>query len=79
MAHINYNGAQHKIPDAEMERITTAIKEAMDKDEALALTVNDDEGDPNILFISRGVPVSVHGWDPLSPSEQMPFASFRNS
>lgn len=69
MAHINYAGQRHHIPDEEFERYQREIRQALTENHPLELGLVDEDGDTSILFISRGIPVSIHTWDLADPSE----------
>ncbi|HST71919.1 MULTISPECIES: hypothetical protein [Kocuria] len=72
MAHINYAGQQHHIPDEEFGRYREEIRQALADDRASELALVDEDGDTSVLFISRGIPVSIHTWDLAMPSDMPP-------
>lgn len=84
MAHLNYAGQRHHVPDEEFERYQREIRDALINDNALELGLVDEDGDTSVLFITRGIPISLHTWDlldgpelpddrPLSPDPASPF------
>ena len=64
MAHVNYNGQRHKIADSAFEWHRTKIREAIINNEVMELEFRDDDGDLSVVYVMRGIPVSVHEWDP---------------
>jgi hypothetical protein len=66
MAHIRYGDRNYHIQDSDIEEYQQKILEALRKNEVTALGVSElinGQRYPSTLFISRGVPLSVHEWD----------------
>lgn len=63
MAHLRYGTHFYNIPNEDVEELKDSILETLRKGEVGVYEVTDSDGEISTLFITPGVPISIHPWD----------------
>jgi hypothetical protein len=66
MAHIRYGDRNYTIPNSGVDEVRNRIQQALESGDVATLSINESVDGmeyPSTLFVSKGVPVSVHEWD----------------
>jgi hypothetical protein len=63
MAHIRYGSFIANIPDDTVEDLRAQIVTSLMAGGVGTLNLTDKDGDGSTLYLTPGVPISVHDWD----------------
>lgn len=66
MPHMKYAGQTFLLgSNVDFDEFKDAIDETLQEDKAACMQITGKDGMRNAFFISRGVPVTLHSWDPV--------------